>query len=659
MDFDEDDKPKVVSKPRRFAPKPKPKPKTEPTAPPSQSDALSESVSKSEHDFDGKFAVSKVEPELYNGSVKMEIEKTEAAELMEVDKEEEEEEDVVVREIDVYLNPSIDDNTKLYVLQCPLRPSWRPYEMDERCQQVRVNPCTSEVQVDLSMDVNSTNYDSNFGSELNMTTQTLTTTWKPPPTSDYAVGVLSGDKLHLNPVHAVAQLRPSMHYLKKQTEATQESVGTSKKQNKGVQDQKPIPEQNWVALKYHGQESELCSKYLNGMMANEDSSIDFDMSPEAYINSLCRGETSRNEESSKSVLTSLPLEERVRKLLLQGPWLFRYSLLKHYAPEVSDERFLSVLQQYACLVQGLWTPKTKILKLELVTPKLAAFRDYVLALFNKGLTIKFFDVKAAESMVDEEERKTTKSMLAKLAKERPLFCDWKFKEPTDVSFLKSFPEIANEQASLWQEVEKKLKPQGKKSKADNVAGENPCATSKPEVPTSLSNNGASSRNTTIPCLVRQEMSEDVKSAITKALEKVFRTHKVCSYKTICQGLRDLAVSTSNNPKADSGMAQQVALAVDAHEEELKEVISSVAVDIHGSFVSKSSPDHPEDDRLREVVIELLRGVGDEAGKKLKKSHVIEAAMIRLGRKITGNEYIKVMHDLCETSSSGWVLRKAR
>lgn len=87
--------------------------------------------------------------------------------------------------------------SQLYVLQYPLRPSWRAYEMDERCQEVsvvpfcfcfafscvliiiclfvsfkvRVNPSTSEVEIDLSMDVHSTNYDSKSASELHITKQ--------------------------------------------------------------------------------------------------------------------------------------------------------------------------------------------------------------------------------------------------------------------------------------------------------------------------------------------------------------------------------------------------------------------------------------------------------------------------------------------------------
>uniref|UniRef100_A0A1J3HVI7 DNA-directed RNA polymerase III subunit RPC5 n=1 Tax=Noccaea caerulescens TaxID=107243 RepID=A0A1J3HVI7_NOCCA len=685
MDFDDDDKPKAVAKTRRFAPgragKPKPKPKPEP---PSQTDASSESVSKSEHDVDAKFAGPKVEPEVYNGAaVKMEIDPkvdkepepeldTTEVELMEVDQlplqeqkeeEEEEEEDVVVREIDVYFNPSIDANTKLYVLQYPLRPSWRPYEMDERCEEVRVNPSTSQVEIDMSMDVNSRNYDSEFGSKLRMTKQTLTTTWKQPPTLDYAVGVLSGDKLHLNPVHAIAQLRPSMDYLstkKKQEEAIEESAGTSKKQNKGAQasaDQKPVNEEKWVSLKYHGLQSEFCSKYLTGMMANENSSIDFNMTPDVYINSLCRGESSRNSESkeiSKRVLTSLPLEERVQKLLCQGRSLFRYSVLKYYAPEYSDEDFLKVLQEYALFVQGLWTPKTSLLKLD---KPLELSRDYVLMLFNKNPIIKYSVVEATGRLSDK-----IKTRLTEFAKDRPLLCDWKFKEPTDVSFKKflesHYPEIAKKQASFWKEKEEKLtsfiQTQGGKSRTDNRKNpKNPPETAKPENPATQSDKGGgSSRNAKS---VGPKMSDDIRRAIPKALKKVFQTHKVCSYETICQTLRDNAVLQANNPKSDSVMAKKVAEAVDAHQDELQEIISEVTVNIHGSFVSKSSPDHPEFDPLREVVISLLL----VSGKKLMKANICEAGKTVLGREITDNEFYKVMHDICVSNSSGWLLRKAR
>ncbi|VFR01347.1 unnamed protein product [Cuscuta campestris] len=103
--------------------------------------------------------------------------------------------DEVVREIDVFLKPSIDSNTKLYVLQYPLRPKWRPYDLDEKCEEVRVKPMSSEFEVDLRVDTDSENYDSDAAPGVKMTKQTLSTAWKPTPSSTgYAVGVLVDNK---------------------------------------------------------------------------------------------------------------------------------------------------------------------------------------------------------------------------------------------------------------------------------------------------------------------------------------------------------------------------------------------------------------------------------------------------------------------------------
>ncbi|KAL5711767.1 hypothetical protein ACHQM5_014009 [Ranunculus cassubicifolius] len=113
--------------------------------------------------------------------------------------------DEIVRTIDVYFTPPpIDSNGQLYVLQYPLRPSWRPYELDETCKEVRIQPQSGKVQVELSLDT-STNYDEDIADTLRIEKQVLSS-WRPPLTTSYAVGVLRGNELHLNPVHAVVQL---------------------------------------------------------------------------------------------------------------------------------------------------------------------------------------------------------------------------------------------------------------------------------------------------------------------------------------------------------------------------------------------------------------------------------------------------------------------
>lgn len=69
---------------------------------------------------------------------------------------------------------------------------------------------------------------------------------------------------------------------------------------------------------------------------------------------------------------------------------------------------------------------------------------------------------------------------------------------------------------------------------------------------------------------------------------------------ICEGLRDLAVSTSTVPKADPRMFVVAAKGAEAPIDELKAVISEVAISIHGVYVSKSSSQYPEYNQLRLV-----------------------------------------------------------
>lgn len=214
--------------------------------------------------------------------------------------------------------------------------------------------------------------------------------------------------------------------------------------------------------------------------------------------------------------------------------MLRYSVLKHYAPEFSDEDFLGALQEVGGLVQGLWTPKTGLLtRVGRLDEKYEGSRDYVLFLFSQNTTIKYSEVEATGFQGKKLE--TLITMLAVFAKERPLLNDWKFKEPTDVSFIKSYPEIVKQQDILWTNRKKILESirttQRGKSRADNrrnVVGKNSSITVKPEVPTTLSDKGGSSRNT-IPRVVGQKMPEELRWALPKALKKVFQTHKVCRW----------------------------------------------------------------------------------------------------------------------------------
>ncbi|KAJ6732946.1 DNA-DIRECTED RNA polymeraseS III 80 KDA POLYPEPTIDE RNA polymerase III SUBUNIT 5 [Salix koriyanagi] len=654
MDLDGLDEPSNVRKPpSRFAPtskkpqpKSKPKPKPEPQESVPAAPKFEPSVSNTGEDAKPKIddTLSKTGMGGFNGDVKMEIDAKEERgaaakenDPMDVDKEED---DVVVREIDVYFTPSVDPNTQLYVMQYPLRPRWRPYELDERCKEVRVKPESTEVEVDLSID-DTKNYDPDIASRLNMKKQTLSSSWSPPPATGYAVGVLIGNKLHLNPIHTVVQLRPSMDYLssgsskgKKNATSGEDSnegkpSSLPKKQSKQMSsgnEQKPDVE-SWIPLKYHGSKSDLSSRYLQNMVAQESSNIEFAMSPYDYMSSLCPGITNNNIKlngPSRRVLLSLPLEERIKRLFLEGPPIHRFAALRHLIPDDSIEDLLTVLQEFGQLVQGLWVPKTSLL---FPSPKpnekvkLAA-RDYILLLFSKSLVVTPSQLNVPMKPL------LLKSFLNIFAVERPSFKDWKFKENMDTQFVELYPDIVRKQEQAWEVIGKNI------SVAFDRAGK--------------------SVSKIVITKPKKTMTDETREALRKALPKVLQTHKVCSFEMICQGLRQLAISQSTLPKADPRILVAAASGAEAPPEELQEVISEVATNIHGFYVLKSSPEHPDFDPLRKVVIGLFLARGPNAN--IKKSEVQAAARHELKREPSNSEYIKVMTDLCESKGSAWVLK---
>ncbi|KAI9128546.1 hypothetical protein K1719_000029 [Acacia pycnantha] len=672
---------KVPSRVSRFAPKsskPKSKPKLEPqeSAP---KDEVPESLSKAEPQDIDSVNVKKKEEESSapNGVMKMDADpKSEAdAEQNQGDPMDEDgAEDTVVREIDVFFTPSIAGDTQLYVLQYPLRPCWRPYELDDLCKEVRLKPDSSEVEVDLSIDFESSNHDKEFASKLKMTKQTLSTSWKPPRTNGYAVGLLMGNKLHLHPIHAVVQLRPSLEHvnsggskrkanistsskatIKIESSAEEKSVTTSKKQNKREESsvgQKSDGDE-WVPLKYHGSKSDISSRYWQQMVAQESSPINFTMNPYDYVNSLCPGVSNMmlSKGTSRRFLLSLPPEERLKKLLVEGSSLHRFSAIKHFAPEYSEGQLLEFLQQHALLVQGLWAPKGALLSLQGGVENLA--RDYAMLLFSKNLKVQL-----SRLNLRPELSKHIKNFLNVFGEERienwkssvqPIVY-YKFREHPDESFIKLYPNIVAKYKSIFESMEEQIYGAvykvGKGEPSKNGVPKLGRSSKPGQVVTSdkhATNVGGVAPET-------MTMSSDTRQALRIALKKLFQTHPVCRFQTICNELRGMALYKSMRPKSGAKIVRDAADGLDAPPEELQAIISENACNIHGYYVLKSS----QDDHFRDVVIDMLRGSGPNA--KLKKAEVLEAARRKLNREVTNTEYSKVMTELCVSSGSAWVLK---
>ncbi|XP_074268717.1 uncharacterized protein LOC141592055 [Silene latifolia] len=649
MDLDDDfDKPSQPARPSKFKPKSKKQPakseaKVEPLSTEAEAAAAAVVVTvKKEVEVQPEVAVVEkmdvdevVSTAAYGGGgVELKEEESKiGGGAMKEDVAAEEEEDYVVAEYDVYYTPPSPDS-QLYVMQYPLRPSWRPYDLEQRCTEVRMKPTTSEMEVDLTMDMESDNYDRDSPLADKMKKQTLSSSGKSPQAATYAVGLLKGKKLYLNPVEAVVQLRPSMKYFDS-VDLKKKNANTAVK-GEGKQDQNEEVEP-WVCLNYHSPATDLAQTYLRKMVTKESSTLQFSMNPYDYLNSLCPGAVVNKTESngiSRRSLLPLPLEERLKKLILEGPHVQRFNVIKHVAPDVPAEDVLKIVQQHANLVQGVWVSKSHD-RCNTGLEKLC--RDYILFLFTQNPIIKESELESLG-----HRKSTAKTVLRNISVERPYCKDWKFVEPTDVLFIKNYPDIAEHQWNTWQahgkSVQEKLIPK---------AGLKRPVLSVPSVE-------GLDRSTHEARSVSTSMSKEAREALSKVLGKLFLTHKVCSFQAIHQGLRDTAVSMSVLPKVgakNSAVMAAVKNVVDAPIEELQAIINEYAINVHGLYVLKSSSEHPELNPLRNDIIDLFRG--KESGAALRKGEIMEASK---NKPVTTSEFQKVINEYCVSKGGAWVLK---
>lgn len=541
--------------------------------------------------------------------------------------------------------------------------------------QVRLKPISSRVEIDLSIDLDSQNIDRDFADKYSITKQTLHTPWEPATANGCVVGLLTGDKLHLHPISAIVQLRPSLKHLnpggserkniisttvKIEGPSEEKSAATSKKQKKQMEpptEQKSDEVECWVPLKYHDCKSDISSRYLQQMVAQESTPMNFTVSPYDYVTTLCPALSSNSlpKGPSKRYLLSLPLtvEERLHKMFIEGPPLRRFNAIKHFAPEYSDKELLEYLQKHAVLLWGLWTPKSGFLISKPGFEQLA--RDYVLILFSKNLNVRSSDVIVN---FQGELGNSVRNFLRKFGLER---CDinktmsqpmtyWKLRELPDESFKKLHPDVVKIQEdkftaldhNVTNSISKFVKPKRGQSAMTNHSVKSELVKSANSDPRVTSLGGVPPGKMT--------MSNETRHALPIALKKLFQTHQVCSFQFIREELRKMAVSKTTLSKGDSKIAVDAAHSLDGPEHELKAVISDVACDIHGYYVLKSSQDDP----FRDVVIDLLRGSGPNA--KLKKAEILEAARLKLRREVPNNEFTKVMKELCVSKGSVWVLK---
>ena len=172
-------------------------------------------------------------------------------------------------------------------------------------------------------------------------------------------------------------------------------------------------------------------------------------------------------------------------------------------------------------MQGLWAPKSSLLFPESKDGALRVARDYVLLLFWKNPVVSCSSLHFPSSL-----KTGVNKFLNILAVERPSVKNWKFKEQTDISFIKAYPDIVKKQGQFWEDLERYVMSKFGEVKAARGA-KNVTLPRKPPKPL---HSDKSVAKVTSEAVVGKNIPDDIREALSsKVLPKVIQEHKVCRY----------------------------------------------------------------------------------------------------------------------------------
>ncbi|XP_063444434.1 DNA-directed RNA polymerase III subunit RPC5-like [Mytilus trossulus] len=419
-----------------------------------------------------------------------------------------EEDDPIEHEIDVYLSKSLSDN--LFLLQYPIRPAHLNYDKIEHLA-ARVKPQQKKVEFDLAVNTSSNYYAKSKGEQIalnvdgpsrgdqggfyrsdKMDKQILTSAPCSGDIGRYGVGVFKDGELHLSPLHAVVQMRPSFNYLDKADDKIKTEAAAREAEGDMSQDEedeaKPVTmkfarqeteeakarrmrsygylqkkrnEESWIHVEYHGVNSDLAETERSQLHASKEEEVsEFCVKPDEYLKMLMppSSETESEKPAMPSNVLSLiqlrtmPLADQVKTLLTNAK-VITFSQLITLLPQGTDPgAALRSLHQVAVLVQGCWVVKSEILyPKEACSPHsgvsgehLSKGRDYVMWRFTQSRVVTRKDIASVVKLPAED----VKDILEQMSRIRAN-CGWEFLFQYDHDFVSRNPEIVHRQKAFW------------------------------------------------------------------------------------------------------------------------------------------------------------------------------------------------------------------
>eukprot|EP00667_Euglena_gracilis_P007335 EG_transcript_7408 len=385
-----------------------------------------------------------------------------------------EEDDEVVGEFDVFIGQQMPN--QLYLLQFPLRPSWRPYDV-EQLKAVRMKKGLQKVEMDFQVNTKGENYNKEWKDKAEGRDDTFTlTSTRMIPKTKYAIGVLNADGFHLTSLPNVLQMRPDMSGCKvggvrriddekaedkaprqAQSKHVAEMLARQQQRLFSFNKEKEAKEQ-WSLLSFFLADSIEATSQIPHLYCNTTVRIRTGITPQKYLDAIFppvkSDEATAVQKWSKLPLSRVldyPLDRRIYSLLLSAH-VMPFSRIKQLVSpdhKATDAEIIARLEQCAVLARGVWVIKAQ----QHYRGQLAAVRELLLhAFWQDGVVGKrAFIERIPNRTTPPEDIAQLFVDVATLHRhpDRPGGV-WRLKHPPDEDFLAAHPDVVSKQTALWE-----------------------------------------------------------------------------------------------------------------------------------------------------------------------------------------------------------------
>jgi len=388
--------------------------------------------------------------------------------------------DVIVGEFDVFIGQQMP--SQLYLLQFPLRPSWRPYDA-EQLKSVRMRKALHKMEMDFRINTKGENYNKDWKSRAEGKDDTFTlSSTRMIPKTKYAIGVLNADGFHLTSLPNVLQMRPDMSSCK--------VGGVRRIDDDKAEDRAPRQVQSKQVAEMLARQQQRLFSFSRKEEAREpftpltfflpDSVDSMSQIPQLYCNSTTRVKTGitsqryldsifqplRSDDTTAvrkwaklplSRVLDYPMERRIYSILL-STHVMSFARIKEVVNsdgKVADEQILTCLEQCAVLVQGNWVIKSQ----QHYRDQLGAIRELLIWTFVQEPVVsklQFIErIPNCHSPHEDIRQLFLDIAVLHMHADRPGGA-WKLKYPRDDNFISAHPELVSKQMALWEMRSKRI-----------------------------------------------------------------------------------------------------------------------------------------------------------------------------------------------------------